>query len=120
MNSFEDDQPGDVTLNTKDGHITVSGECISPLSDKRYSLSQNKPNPFNPTTIIEYELAEETDYSITVFDFLGRLVRTLAKGHAKAGSYHVTFDGKELASGVYMYKLETPKFWKAMRMVLVR
>jgi hypothetical protein len=120
MNSVDDAQAGDVTLNTKDGHITVSGECIVPLSSTKNSLSQNKPNPFNPTTVIAYELAQETDYTVTVYDQLGREVLTLAKGHAKAGKYSVLFDGKDLSSGIYMYKLETPTYMKVMRMVLER
>jgi len=120
MNSVDDGKVGDVTLRTKDGHITVSGECILPLSSTKYSLDQNKPNPFNPTTMIEYELADESDYALTVYDQLGREVVTLSKGHAQAGKYSVIFDGKDLASGIYMYKLETPKYTKVMRMVLER
>jgi len=120
MNSVDDGRAGDVTLKTKDGHITVSGECIVPLSSTKYNLTQNKPNPFNPTTTIEYELADETDFTLTVYDQLGREVLTLAKGHAKAGKYSAIFDGRELSSGIYMYKLETPKFTKVMRMVLER
>jgi hypothetical protein len=120
MNSVDDAKVGDVIVVTKDGHITVSGECIIPLSTSRNDLAQNKPNPFNPTTLIEYELAEETDYTITLYDALGRNVETVVQGHAKAGKHSVLFDARELPSGTYMYKLETPKFTKIMRMVLAR
>ncbi len=98
----------------------ATGVSVTPLSPAPYNLSQNKPNPFTQKTVIDYELAQETDFSLTVYDLPGREILTLAKGRANAGKYSVAFDAKNLPSGVYIYKLETPTFTKVMRMILER
>jgi hypothetical protein len=121
INSVDETEGNDVSLTFIDGAITVSGDCIVPLTAAEgYMLTQNKPNPFNPTTTIEYTLPEETDVSLTVFDQLGRQVMTLVKAHQNAGRYSVVFDGGNLASGNYVYRLETPKFTKTLHMILAR
>jgi hypothetical protein len=83
-------------------------------------LEQNRPNPFNPTTTIEYHLGEAGEYSLTLYDALGRMLRVLDSGYKPAGTYTYVFDAKELASGVYLYKLETAVFSKTKRMILSR
>jgi len=120
LNSPEDNTEGtDVNVTYMDGRITVSGDCIVPLVSN-YDLSQNVPNPFNPSTVIEYALGEETDVTLKVYDALGRDVRTLVSAHQKAGVYKVTFDAGDLASGTYLYRLETPNYSKNLRMILAR
>ncbi len=121
INSVADDAEGEVTLVTQDGKVTVSGQCIVPLnSSGNFNLAQNKPNPFNPTTQIEYDLAEDGPVTLTIFNQLGREVRVLVKGEQKAGHYSVTFDGSGLPSGTYVYRLDTPKYSKSLRMVLAK
>lgn len=71
-----------------------------------YSLSQNYPNPFNPFTVIEYALPEDSDISITIFNVIGQKMSDLIKSSQKRGTYRITFDGTNMNSGVYFYKIE--------------
>lgn len=74
-----------------------------------FSLNQNFPNPFNPTTVINYTLAKQSFVSVKVYDVLGREVTTLLSNVRDAGSHNIEFDAnfnKTLSSGIYMYKLE--------------
>jgi hypothetical protein len=122
INSADDGSEGDdVQVTYVNGVVTVSGDCIIPLAATgAYALAQNTPNPFNPTTTIEYEIPTETEVRLTVFDHLGREVKTLVTGRQKAGRYAVVFDGGDLPSGAYFYRLDTPAFSKTLRMVLTR
>ena len=70
-----------------------------------YSLSQNYPNPFNPVTQIKYAIPEKGFVTMKVFDVLGREVSKLVNNVQSAGNYIVDFDGTNLASGIYFYKL---------------
>jgi hypothetical protein len=90
------------------------------LGGAKYSLAQNKPNPFNPSTVIEYEIPEDTHVRLAVFDQLGREVTVLINAQQKAGKYAAIFDASALASGTYVYRIETPKYTKTLRMVLAR
>ncbi|MCK4384804.1 MAG: T9SS type A sorting domain-containing protein [candidate division Zixibacteria bacterium] len=90
-----------------------------------FSLKQNYPNPFNPQTIIEYELAKDCEVEITVYNILGRKVRTLVKEFQKSGQQRVKWDGKdeegkEVSSGIYFYQIKTPEFSQSKKMVLLR
>lgn len=71
------------------------------------SLNQNYPNPFNPSTIISYTLDSSTNVKLNVYDITGRKVATLVNGRQTAGAQEVRFDASSLASGVYIYRLET-------------
>ncbi len=77
---------------------------------RNYYLSQNYPNPFNPTTKIKYQLPELSKVKLTVYDVLGREVKTLVNEEKPAGSYEVEFDGTNLPSGIYFYRIEAGKF----------
>jgi len=85
-----------------------------------FSLSQNKPNPFNPSTTIEYTLAADTRAVVSVYNILGKQVRTLVNEDQKAGTYRVVFNADGLPSGLYFYKLETPQYSNMKRMVLAK
>jgi len=74
---------------------------------KSFDLSQNFPNPFNPTTKIDYELPQDCNVKVIMYDALGREIRTLVNETKKAGIYTVDFDGNNLASGFYFYRLIT-------------
>ncbi len=85
-----------------------------------YKLSQNYPNPFNPTTNIEYSVPKSGFVSLKVYNLLGQEVATLFSGNQKAGNYVATFDGSDLASGVYMYKLQSDKASITKKFVLMK
>lgn len=88
-------------------------------------LRQNRPNPFNPTTAIEYELSSAADVSLTIFDIGGRRVRRLDTGPKSAGPHTIRWDGRNdagepVSSGVYVYKLVAGEFVATRKMVLIR
>jgi hypothetical protein len=96
---------------TENGNTTVPGT---------YSLEQNFPNPFNPTTNIKFSVAKLSIVKIVVFDVLGREVQTLINEKMNAGSYEVSFDGSSLYSGVYFYKISSGDFSQVKKMVLIK
>ena len=71
----------------------------------RFSLSQNFPNPFNPSTVIRYQVPVTSDVQLEVFDMLGRKVATLVNSQIPAGLHEVRMDAGHLASGIYVYRL---------------
>jgi len=85
-----------------------------------YRLDQNYPNPFNPSTIISYDLPVSGYVRLGVYNVLGQLVATLVDGTKEAGSHTVRFDGSDLPSGVYLYRLEVGNFIRTRRMVLMK
>jgi hypothetical protein len=86
----------------------------------KYSLSQNYPNPFNPITNIKFSIVNEGDVKIIVYDIIGRKVQTLVSERLNAGTYETTFDGSQLSSGVYFYRLTTDVYTETKRMVLIK
>jgi hypothetical protein len=71
-----------------------------------YSLEQNYPNPFNPITAFRYQLPEESNVSLKVYNLLGQIVATLIDGRRQAGYQTIAWNAGSLSSGVYFYKLE--------------
>lgn len=86
----------------------------------RFALLQNYPNPFNPETLIKYEIAEKTNVKLTVYDVLGRTALTLVNEVKAPGSYGVKFDGSNLASGLYFYRLDAGNFSEVKKMILIK
>lgn len=99
------------------GDNLVSGKEDIPKENKLYD---NYPNPFNPTTLIKYELKEPAEISLKVFDSLGRLVNILEESSKPGGRYEIAFDGKNLSSGLYFYQLTSDKFSFTKKMLLVK
>jgi surface protein len=85
-----------------------------------FALHQNYPNPFNPSTQIQFALPEATDVRLEVFNVTGQRVATLVNGVQTSGNHTVTFDARNLASGVYVYRLTTGSVVQTRKMVLVR
>ena len=86
----------------------------------KYDLSQNYPNPFNPTTKLEFGISNLGFVTLKVYDILGKEVKTLVNEIKPAGTYSVLFDGSNLASGVYFYRIEAGEFRDIRRMVLIK
>jgi len=87
---------------------------------EKFSLSQNYPNPFNPSTVINYELRVTGFTKLIVYDVLGHELATLVNEKQIAGSYRISFDGSNLSSGVYFYKLDAGEFSETKRMILLK
>ncbi|MCH7962336.1 MAG: T9SS type A sorting domain-containing protein [Bacteroidetes bacterium] len=98
----------------------VSVEDVSILSDRQMVLAPNYPNPFNPTTQIMFSLPVDSDLRLVVIDVLGRVVKLLAKGRYKAGTYTVTANMKNFTSGLYLYQLDTPTAKLTGKMLLIK
>jgi hypothetical protein len=85
-----------------------------------YSLMQNYPNPFNPSTVIKFKLPKASDVRLCVYDMLGREVSVLVSDRRAAGVHEVKFDGTNLASGVYLYRLRAGDFIQAKKLLILR
>ncbi|MCF8265729.1 MAG: S8 family serine peptidase, partial [Melioribacteraceae bacterium] len=94
---------------------------LASASPQKYQLNlSNYPNPFNPTTLIEYEIPEDAQISIKLYNMLGQMVGELVNTEKAAGRYSVQLDASDLASGVYVYTLSTPKFHASKKMLLIK
>ncbi|MHA1942606.1 MAG: FG-GAP-like repeat-containing protein, partial [Candidatus Hodarchaeales archaeon] len=87
---------------------------------KDFSLKQNYPNPFNPATTIEYFIPASQKIALKVYDILGREVATLVDGWQETGEYKLQFNARNLASGMYFYRLHSKGFVQTRKMLLVR
>ena len=85
-----------------------------------FELFQNYPNPFNPTTIIRYGLPKESSVKVIVYNILGEIVNTLVDNVQKSGYYEVNFNASNLATGIYIYRIQAGDFVETKKMVLLR
>jgi len=97
---------------TVEAHFKLAPTAAGDAVPQRTALGQNRPNPFNPTTTIEYVLATGGQVSLRVYDVKGRLVRTLVDGQKGVGAHAEVWNGRNnrgepVASGVYFYRLRT-------------
>lgn len=102
--------------------IKIGDESVLPTS---FELSQNFPNPFNPSTKIDYTLARKSHVELEVYNVLGQRVKTLVDDVREAGVWRVTWDGDndfgtQVASGMYFYKLTAGDFVQTRKMVLLK
>ena len=103
---------------TPAGGNTGTPEEISHLVP--FDLRQNFPNPFNPSTSIEFILLEPTRVNLEIFDLKGRKIATLAEGHKSAGRHTVEWNARDQASGIYFYRLRTEAGTITRRMLLLK
>ncbi|MDI6803819.1 MAG: T9SS type A sorting domain-containing protein, partial [Bacteroidota bacterium] len=85
-----------------------------------YGLSQNHPNPFNPTTIINYQLPIDSWVTLKVYDVLGREVATLVDEFKDGGYYEATWDATNIPSGVYFYRLQAGTYSDTKKLLLIK
>lgn len=85
-----------------------------------YYLSNNYPNPFNPSTKLTYSIPEKTNVNLKVFDLLGSEVVELVNGEIEKGSYDISFNASNLPSGVYFYRLQAGDFVQTRKMILLK
>ena len=99
-----------------------SGEIVEPepTLPERTELLANYPNPFNPSTTIQYRLSSASDVKIDVYNSVGRKVATILDQHQQAGEYDITFNADGFSSGIYFYRLQTSDFVRTRSMVLIK
>ncbi|MCB0280864.1 MAG: T9SS type A sorting domain-containing protein, partial [Calditrichaeota bacterium] len=118
--SFTTNKLGEYRFFAKDPNYNRDGNKVL-----EYKLAQNYPNPFNPVTTIKYQLKENTDVQLLIFNTLGQKVKTLVNAYQSANSYEVLWNGsndngRKVASGIYFYKLITANKVLTKKMVLIK
>jgi hypothetical protein len=113
---------GSLTLSGRSGVIRLNADASpskepAPLPSE-FALAQNHPNPFNPRTVIDYQLPVDAHVVLKVYDLLGRVVATLADEQKPAGYHRATFDAAAVGSGVYFYRMAAGRY-NAVRKLLV-
>ncbi|MCX6162361.1 MAG: T9SS type A sorting domain-containing protein [Ignavibacteriae bacterium] len=93
---------------------------ISTETPAGYSLCQNFPNPFNPSTKISFQLPVVSSSSLKIFDITGKEVATLVNERLNAGTYTVDWNASEFPSGVYFYRLTAEGYGETRKMMLIR
>ena len=103
--------------------IVEVNDQFRPIHVDNYNLRQNYPNPFNPITTIEYSIpqySKEDFVELKIYDLLGQEIAILSNELKKPGNYKVTFDGSNLASGIYFCRLQTNNFSTTKKMILLK
>lgn len=93
---------------------------LGPGIPEGYKLGQNYPNPFNPATKIRYTIPEKSKVTLFVYNLLGQKVSEIVNQEQPAGAYIATFEGANLPTGVYFYRLEAGKFMESRKMLLLK
>jgi photosystem II stability/assembly factor-like uncharacterized protein len=109
-----------IILNTNNGGGPIGIKKISNEVPFKYSLEQNYPNPFNPSTYINFDIVLKGNVKITIFDALGREVKTIINQELQTGKYKIEWSAANYPSGAYFYRLETEGFTETKKMVLLR
>lgn len=103
-----------------DGQIITNLDVNDDLLPTKFELSNNYPNPFNPTTTIEFQIPIRTQVKLTIYDILGREVSKLVDSELSAGKYEFIFDAANLPSGLYLYRLSAEGFTQAKKLLLLK
>ncbi len=113
-----------IYLDAESGEVLFSTVIVSndeePVTPDRFSLSQNYPNPFNPSTNIPFELSEASNVEINVYSILGQKVATIVSELYSAGSHTVQWNAQNLASGVYIYRMQAGGFTQTRKLILLK
>lgn len=108
-----------VLYNLGGGTVGVQNEEIK-YNPTSFSLAQNFPNPFNPTTTIQYSLPKAENVTLKIYNLLGEEVKTLVNDYQQAGKHSVQFNSNNLASGIYLYRLQAGSFIHTKKMILIK
>jgi hypothetical protein len=93
---------------------------FSSVNVNSFTLEQNYPNPFNPSTVISYTVPVDGFVKLAVYNSLGEEVALLVNANLNAGSYNVEFNGNNLTSGIYFYKLQAGEFTSVKKMMMIK
>ena len=101
-------------------YMRTTGLVLDVNQANNFELSNNYPNPFNPSTTISYSIPKQNNVTLKVFDVLGSEVATLINKEQTQGNYEVEFDGADLTSGIYFYRLRAGDFVETKKMILLK
>ena len=110
----------DFMITSPDGIMMMKQFIFSYTPPKEFKLEQNFPNPFNPTTRIQYQVSSISEVTLKVYDILGSEVATLVSEEQQVGYYEVKFNSTNIASGMYIYRLQAGDFVSAKKMVVLK
>lgn len=100
--------------------VIIGLNQISTEVPGKFSLNQNYPNPFNPVTKIKFEIPKASNVKLTVFDITGKTVSTPVNGYLNAGTFETDFNGSNLSSGIYFYRINAEGFTAVKKMMLIK
>jgi endo-1,4-beta-xylanase len=100
--------------------VTISSIAESNQIPLEFYLSNNYPNPFNPSTTINFDLPKNCNVKLVVYDVMGRKVAEILKANMNAGHHNVTYNASKLSSGLYYYRLEAGEFVSVKKMMLIK
>ncbi len=118
-NNSENDATWEIPVYAEGIQAQAAGDAEVSLPTE-FSLAQNFPNPFNPSTEIEFALPVASNIRLTVYNVLGEQTAVIAAGSYPAGTHNVTFDASTLSAGVYFYRLEAGDFTTIRKMMLLK
>jgi len=126
-NEWINDVPNVQSLDPEFQGGSIALDSRTPTADlpTEFGLSQNVPNPFNPSTVVEYALPKDAQVNLSIYNVLGQHVKTLVDEMQRAGRQSVTWDGTDasgtsVASGVYFYKIRAGDFSNTKKMLLLK
>jgi len=102
------------------GIMMTKSFIFSYVGPKQFKLEQNFPNPFNPTTTIRYSIPQRSNVVLKVYDVLANEVATLVNEDKDRGVYKTNFDASQLASGIYLYRIQAGSFVETKKMILLK
>ena len=109
---------------TQSNYTSVGAVIVNVQSNEKtpteFAIYQNYPNPFNPTTMITYEIPQRSYVKIKIFDLIGKEIETLVNAEQETGRYELTFNAKDLPSGIYFYQIQTDEFTQTKKMILMK
>ncbi|MEO8512021.1 MAG: FG-GAP-like repeat-containing protein [Ignavibacteria bacterium] len=108
---------------TEGGTLTEVVIGLSQISTQvpgKFALEQNYPNPFNPATKIKFHVPKASNVKLTIFDVTGKTVSTLVNGYLSAGTFETDFEGTNLSSGIYFYRIDAIGFTATKKMLLIK
>ena len=105
--------------------MTIMWADLENAIPNEYTIHQNYPNPFNPSTTLRYALPEQSDVKITIYDMIGRKVKTLVNNSQNAGYKSVIWDatddyGERVGAGMYLYQIQAGEYISTKKMVLLK
>ena len=110
----------DFIITDANGLMMTKSFILSYIGPKEFKLEQNFPNPFNPTTKIQYQLPQDSRVTLKIYDILGSEVATLVNEEQEAGYKEIQFTGSNIASGMYVYRLQAGDFISTKKMMLLK